>query len=83
MNRAKTEFVHSNGDKLHARTSRNTVYGEADLDSHSRMSTTSSPADEAEAYSLQRMLQDSTGRLREYESVSFTESCGQDCIQIK
>ncbi|KAI1881660.1 hypothetical protein JX265_000486 [Neoarthrinium moseri] len=37
--------------------------GGGDSDSRSRMSNTSGPAEEAEAYSIQRMLQDSTGRL--------------------
>ncbi|KAK6081660.1 fungal specific transcription factor domain-containing protein [Seiridium cupressi] len=61
MNSAKADLLHPNEAK--SNPIRPMTNGEVDSDSRSRMSATSGPADEAEAYSLQRMLQDSTGRL--------------------
>lgn len=60
----------SRNTKVKGVLNRNSLNDFLEVDSHSR-GTNSTHGDEAEVYPSQRLLQDSTGRLREFKIRSF------------
>jgi hypothetical protein len=69
LNPSNSDDPYTNAVEADPESSRNSMHPEAAPDYYSRLISTGGPADEAEAYSLQRMLQDSTGRLRTCRSI--------------